>query len=74
MNPRASDRERGFQDTNIAVGDVRLTLKLGATLGAEMNMYYLPLLKHCVCLGNKNIVLTQFPGKDSHTIADSRTS
>ncbi len=70
MNPRDSDRERGFQDTNIAVGDVRLTLKLGATLGAEMNMYYLPHL----CLANKNIVLTQFPGKDSHTIADSRTS
>ncbi len=38
MNPRASDRVRGFQDTNIAVGDVRLTLKLRETLGAEMNI------------------------------------
>ncbi len=45
MNPRASDRVRGFQDTNIVVGDVRLTLKLGATLGAEINMYYQ--FQHC---------------------------
>ncbi len=36
MNPRASDRVRGFQDTIIVVGDVRVALKLGATLGAEM--------------------------------------
>ncbi len=35
MNPRASDRVRGFQDTIIVVGDVRVALKLGATLGAE---------------------------------------
>ncbi len=44
MNPRASDRVRGFQDTIIVVGDVRLTLKLGATLGAEM--YNISSLKH----------------------------
>ena len=38
MNPRASDRVRGFQDTNIVVGDVRITLRLGATVGAETNI------------------------------------
>ncbi len=36
MNPRASDRVRGFQDTIIVVGDVRVALKLGATLEAEI--------------------------------------
>ncbi len=35
MNPRASGRVRGFQDTIIVVGDVRLTLKLGVAEGAE---------------------------------------
>ncbi len=43
MNPRASDRVRGFQDTNIVVGDVWLTLKLGATLGSEIKLYDLPI-------------------------------
>ncbi len=41
MNPRASDRVRGFQDTIIVVGDVRPTLKLGATLGAEILIFSL---------------------------------
>ncbi len=36
MNPRASDRVRGFQDTIITVGDIRLTVIVGATLGAEI--------------------------------------
>ncbi len=36
MNPRASDRVRGFQEIIIVVGDVRVALKLGATLGAEI--------------------------------------
>ncbi len=37
MNPRASDRVRGFQDTIIVVGDVlRISVILGATLGAEI--------------------------------------
>ena len=36
MNPRASDRVRGFQDTIIVVGDIRFTVILGATLGAEI--------------------------------------
>ncbi len=35
MNPRASDRVRFFQDTIIVVGDVRLTVIIGATLGAK---------------------------------------
>ncbi len=35
MNPRASDKVRGFQDTIIVVGDVRVALKLGATLGTD---------------------------------------
>ncbi len=38
MNPRASDSVRCFQDTIIVAGDVRLTLNLTATLGAEMNI------------------------------------
>ncbi len=37
MNPRASDRVRGFQDTIITVGDVRsISVILGAMLGAEL--------------------------------------
>ncbi len=37
MNPRASDRVRGFQDTIIVVGDIRrISVILGATLGAEI--------------------------------------
>ncbi len=40
MNPRASDRVRGFQDTIIVVGDIRVALKLGATLGAEIFIQY----------------------------------
>ncbi len=37
MNPRASDRVRGFQDTIIVVGDVRrISVILGAMLGAEL--------------------------------------
>ncbi len=36
MNPRASDRVRGFQDTTIVVGDTRFTVIVGATLGAEL--------------------------------------
>ncbi len=38
MNPRASDRVRGFQDTIITVGDIRFTVTVGATLGAEMSI------------------------------------
>ncbi len=38
MNPRASDRVRGFQDTIIVDGDVRSILKLGATLGAVIDI------------------------------------
>ncbi len=38
MNPRALDRVEGFQETNIVVGDVRLTLKLRATVGAKTNI------------------------------------
>ena len=38
MTPRASDRVRGFQDTIIVDGDVRLKLKLRETLGAEINI------------------------------------
>ena len=34
MNPRASDRVRGFQDTIITVGDIRRISVI--TLGAEM--------------------------------------
>ncbi len=38
MNPRASDRVRGFQDTIIEVGDVRrISVIVGATLGAEIS-------------------------------------
>ena len=38
MNPRASDRVRGFQDTIIVVGDVLLAaILVRATLGAETN-------------------------------------
>ncbi len=37
MNPRASDRVRGFQDTIIVVRDIRFTVILGATLGAEIS-------------------------------------
>ena len=36
MNPRASDRVRGFQDTIITVEDIRFTVIVGATLGAEI--------------------------------------
>ncbi len=37
MNPRASDRVRGFQDTNIVVGDIRrISVILGAVSGAEV--------------------------------------
>ena len=37
MNPRASDRVRGFQDTIIVIGDIRhISEILGATLGAEI--------------------------------------
>ncbi len=37
MNPRASDRLRGFQDTIIVVEDVRrISVIVGATLGAEL--------------------------------------
>ncbi len=36
MNPRASDRVSGFQEIIIVVGDVRLTLKLGVAVGAEI--------------------------------------
>ncbi len=36
MNPRASDRVRGFQDTIITVGDNRFTVIVGETLGAEI--------------------------------------
>ncbi len=39
MNPRASDRVRGFQDTIIVVGDDRrISVTVGATLGAEILM------------------------------------
>ena len=48
MNPRASDRVRGFQDTIIVVGDARLTLKLGTAVGAEIILTLL--------LDNKNII------------------
>ncbi len=37
MNPQASDRVREIQDTIIVVGDVWSILKLGATLGAEID-------------------------------------
>ncbi len=37
MNPRASDRVRGFQDTIIVAGDVRcMSVILGAMSGAEV--------------------------------------
>ncbi len=40
MNPRASDRVRGFQDTIITVGDVRnVRVIFGAILGAEIIIY-----------------------------------
>ncbi len=38
MNPQASDRVRGIQDTIIVVGDVRSILKLIATLRAEIDI------------------------------------
>ncbi len=41
MNPRASDRVRGFQDTIITVGDILFTVIVGATLGAGKNHYNL---------------------------------
>ncbi len=37
MNPRASDRVRGIQDTIIVVGDVQSIL-IRATLGAEIDI------------------------------------
>ncbi len=42
MNPRASDRVRGIQDTIIVVGDVQI--KLGTTLGAEIDITLLQYL------------------------------
>ncbi len=44
MNPRASDRVREIQDTIIVVGDVRSILKLGATLGTEIDITLLQYL------------------------------
>ncbi len=41
MNPRASDRVRGFQDTIIVAGDVRcMSVILGAMSGAEVVITY----------------------------------
>ncbi len=67
VNPRASDRVRGFQDTIITVGDVRVALKLGATPGAEMICNF----SLTLC---QRIIITQFSGKESDTIDASRTS
>ncbi len=41
MNPRASDRVRGIQDTIIVVGDVRSILKLGAEIDITLSQYLL---------------------------------
>ncbi len=50
MNPRASDRVRGFQEIIIVVGDVRVALKLGATLGAEMIIFSLTLWEEYIII------------------------
>ncbi len=69
MNPRASNRVRGFQDTIIAVGDIRLTVIEGATLGAELILHQLKDILTIYLLSSlvKTVTLLMLPGPAKFT-------
>ncbi len=71
MNPRASDRVRGFQDTIITVGDVRrISVILGATLGAEIIIIISSILWERIYLLSslvKRVTLLTIPGPAKFT-------
>ncbi len=70
MNPRASDRVRGFQDTIITVGDIRFAVTVGETLGAGIIIIVCGVRIIILYLRSslvKRIVLLMLPGPAKFT-------
>ncbi len=68
MNPRASDRVRGFQDTIITVGDNRFTVIVGETLGAEISITSNEIMRiYLLSSLVKRVTLLMLPGPAKFT-------
>ncbi len=70
MNPRASDRVRGIQDTSITVGDIRLAVVVGTKLGAEIivtSNNYTNLTNYLLSCLVKRMTLLMLPGPPKFT-------